>query len=129
MRAISADFRAREGDLESELRLHLAAKRLKLFAEEFLDAPAAQADDMRVLLLEASLVVMFFAFEVSQIQLIHQAALFEQLERAIDGNAIELGIFFLGHLIQTLGVQMKAGVIDQIEQQSSLSREANPALS
>ena len=128
MRAVPADFRAREGDLESELRLHLAADGLELFAEKLLDAAAAQADDVRVLLLQAGFVVMLFAFEVGQIQLVHQAAFLEQLQRAIDGDAVELGIFFLGHLIQTLGVQMQAGVVDQVEQQPPLAREANPAL-
>ena len=127
MRAISADFRAREGDLESELRLHLAAQRLELFAEKFLDAPAAQADDVRVLLLQAGFVVVFFAFEVSQIQLVYQAAFFEQLERPIDGNAVELGILLFGHLIETLGVQMQARVVDQLEQQTALARETNAA--
>ena len=128
MRAVPADFRPREGDLESELRLHLAADGLELFAEKFLDAAAAQADDVRVLLFQAGFVVMLFALEVRQIQLVHQTAFLEQLQRAIHGDAIELGIFFLGHLIQALGVQMQAGVVDQIEQQTPLAREADPAL-
>jgi hypothetical protein len=41
VRAVSADFRPRKGDLESELRLHLAPQRLKLFAEKLLDASTA----------------------------------------------------------------------------------------
>ena len=128
MRAIPADFRARESDLKSELRLHLAADGLELFAEKLLDAAAAQADDVRVLLFQPGFVVMLFALEVRQIQLVHQAAFLEQLQRAIHGDAIELGIFFLGHLIQAFGVQMQAGVVDQIQQQAPLAREANPAL-
>ena len=126
MRAVSADFRARKGDLESELRLHLSAQSLELFAEEFLDASAAQADDMRVLLFEASFVVVFFAFEVSQVQLVHQTAFLEQLQRAIHRDAVELGVLLFGHLIQALGVQMQPGVVDQFEQQPPLAREANP---
>jgi len=128
MRAVPADFRAREGNLEAELRLHLAADGLELFAEKFLDAPAAQADDVRVLLFQAGFVVMLFTFEVGQIELIHQAALLEQFQRAVDRHPVELGIFFLGHLIQRVGVQMQAGVVDQVEQQAALAGQANAAL-
>jgi pyruvate/2-oxoglutarate/acetoin dehydrogenase E1 component len=49
-------------------------------------------------------------------QLVNQAAFLQQLQCAIHRNAVELGIFSLGHLIQTLGVQMQAGVVDQFEQ-------------
>src|SRR6185503_12275070 len=128
MRAVSADFGAREGNLESELRLDLATHGLQLFAEKFLDTAATQANNMRMLLFQTGLVVMFFALEMSQIQLVHQSAFLEQLQGAIYGDAIEFGIFFLGHLIQTFGVQMQTGIVDQIEQQAPLARQANPAL-
>ena len=107
MRAIAADLGPREHDLESEVRFHLPAHLLQRLAEKFLDFAAAQADDVRVLLLQASLVVMLVALEVHQIELVHQAAFFEQLQRAIDRDAIELGVFFLGQLIQALGVQVR----------------------
>ena len=51
-----------------------------------------------------------------QVQFIHQAAGLEQLERAVDGDAVDLGILFAGELEEPLGVQVLAGLIDQIEQ-------------
>ena len=80
---------------------------------------------MCMFLLEARLVIVFFAFEVSQIQLVYQAAFLKQFERPIDRNAIELGILLFGHLIETLGVQMQARVVDQLKQQTALARETH----
>ena len=42
---------------------------------------AAQADDVRVLLLQAGFVIMLIAGVMHQVQLVHQAAFLEQFER------------------------------------------------
>ncbi len=71
---IAAHFGARRNDLEAQAALHLPAHFLQRLAEKFFDLAAAQADQMRVLLLEAALVIMLIAFEVQQIELVDQAA-------------------------------------------------------
>ena len=80
---------------------------------------------MRVLLFQAGFVVVLVAFVVHEIQLIHHAAGFQHFQRAVDGNAVEFRIFCLGQLIQTLGIQMLAGLIDQLEQNLALAGKAH----
>src|SRR5581483_6318035 len=94
MRTIAADFGARDQDLKTEMRFHLAAKLLQRLAEKFLDFSAAHTNDVRVLLLEASLVVMLVAAVMHQVELVDEPALLEKFQGAIDGDPIELGIFF-----------------------------------
>ena len=110
------------------MRFHLPAHFLQRLAEKFLDFAAAQADDVRVLLLQAGFVIVLVAAVVHQVQLVHQAALLEQLQRAVDGDAIELGILLLGQLKQAFGVQVAAGLVDQVEQHAALARQPHAAL-
>ena len=79
MRAIPADFGSCKLDLEPELRPDLGPQALQLLAEKFFHTPAAEADDVRVLLLEAGFVIMLIALNMRQIQFVDQAALLEQL--------------------------------------------------
>src|SRR5271155_836469 len=72
--AVTAHFRSSQQDLEAEVTLDLLAHFLKRIPEELLDLAAAQADDVRVLLLQARFVIMLIAVMMHQIQLVHQAA-------------------------------------------------------
>ena len=83
---------------------------------------------MRVLLFEARLIVVLIAGVMHQIQLVHQAAGLEQLKRPVDRYAIELGIFFAGQFVETLGIEMLAGLIDEIEQNLPLAGETDATL-
>src|SRR5215470_6488430 len=122
VRAVAGHLRPREDDLEPELRAHLGAQVLQLLAKELLHAAAPQANDVRMLLLHAGLVVVLVALEVSQVELIYQAALFQQLEGAIHRYPVELRIALVGHSEQAFRIQVQAGLIDQIEQQPTLAR-------
>ena len=128
MRAIAADLGARQQNLETEVALDLFAQALQRLAEKLFHLAAAQADDVRMLLLEAGLVVVLVAAVVHEVQLIHQTAGLQHLQRAIDGDPVQLRIFFLRHLIQPLGVEVLAGRIDQLEQNLPLAGEPNAPL-
>src|SRR5258708_1087472 len=127
MGAIAADLGSREHDLETELRLDLLPHAVQRFPEILFDAPAAQADDVRVFLLEARFVVVLVALVVHQVQLVHESADLEELERAVDGDAVQLRIFLFGELIELLGVEVLAGFVDQIEEDLALSRQPHSA--
>ena len=58
MGAVSADLGTRQQDLKSEVAFDLLAQPLQGFAEKFLHLAATQTDDVRVLLLQASLIIM-----------------------------------------------------------------------
>ena len=106
----------------------LLAQPLQGLAEKFLHLAAAQADDVRVLLLQAGFVVVLVAFVVHEVQLIHHAAILEHLQRTVDRHAVELGIFLLGQLEQPLGIQMLPGLVDQLQQDLPLAGEADAFL-
>ena len=128
MGAVSADLSARQYNFKSEVRFHLLAHFLKRRPEIFFDFAAAEADNMRMFFLEARLVIMLIAGVVHQVELVDKSTFFEQFERSIDGDAIELGIFFLGKLIQALGIKMEAGVVDQVEQDAALTGQPDASV-
>jgi hypothetical protein len=128
MRAVSADLGAREGDFESEMLFDLLPHFLERLAEILFNFAAAQADDVRVLLLEASFVVVLIAGVMHEIELVDESAFLEQLERTIDCDAVEFRVLFLGKLIETLGIEMKAGVIDQVQQDTPLASQPDATL-
>ena len=97
-------------------------------AKEFLDFAAAQANHVGMFLLEARFVIVLVAVVMHQVQLVHQAACFQQLERPVDCDPVQLGVFFARQFEQALGVQMLAGLVDQIEQNLALPRQPDAAL-
>jgi len=126
MGAVAADLGACDQDLKAEMALDLFAQALQGFAEELFDAAAAQADDVSMLLFEAGFVVMLVAAVVHQVELIHQAAQLQHLQGAVDRDAVDFGVTLLGHAIELLDIQVRAGAVDQFEQNLPLSSEANP---
>src|SRR5579872_6289746 len=115
VRAIAAHFGARQQHLKSEVSLNLLPQALQRFAEKLFHLAAAQADDVSVLLLQPRLVVMLIDAVVHEVELIHQAAFLQHFQRPIDGDAVDLRIFFLGQLVKPVGVQMLTGLIDQLQ--------------
>ena len=128
MRAIAAHFGARQQHLKSEVALDLLAQPLQRLAEKLFHFAAAQADDVRVLLLQARFVVMLVAAIVHQVELIHQPAGLQHFQGAVDRDPVELRVLLLGHLEQALGIQMLAGLIDQFEQNLPLAGQADAPL-
>src|SRR5262245_38368170 len=82
MRTIAADFGACEQNLESEVTLDLTSKPLQRLTEKLLYLAASQADHVRMLGLHARLVVVLIASVMHEVQLIDEAAVFEQLQCA-----------------------------------------------
>ncbi len=128
MGAIAANFGTRQNDLKTEMALNLLAHFWQQVAEKLLDSAAPQADDVRVFLLETRFVVVLIAVVMHQVQLVHQAAGLEQLERAVDGDAVDFGIFFARQLKQALGIQVLAGLVDQVQQNLALPRQPDALL-
>jgi hypothetical protein len=128
VRAVSTDLGADEGDFKSEMRFHLLAHFPKRLAEILFDFAAAEADDMCVFLLEARFVIMLIAGVVHEVELVDEAAFFKEFERSIDGDAVELGVLFLGELVEALGIEVEAGVVDQVEQDASLASQPDATL-
>jgi hypothetical protein len=128
MGTVAADLGSRQKNLKTEMRFHLPPQALQGLAKELLDLAAAEADDVGVFLLQPGLVVMLVSGVMHEIQLIHETAFFEQLQRTVHGDAVQFGIAFVGHSVQAFGVEMLPGLIDQIEKDLALAREPDPAL-
>ena len=125
MRAIAAHFGPRQHDLKAEMRFDLLAQALQRLAEKLLHFAAAEADHVRVFLLAPRFVVVLLAGLMHEIQLVHQAAFLQQLQRAVDGDAIQLRVLFLRQLIETFRVEMLARLVDEVEQDLPLARQTH----
>ncbi len=108
------------------MRLHLFPEPLQRLSVELFHFAATQADDVRMLLLGTRLVVMLVALEVHQVQLIHELSFFEHLQSSVDGNAVDPGILLLRKLVELLGIEVAAGLIDEFEQNAPLPGDTNP---
>lgn len=128
MRTVSADFGPREDNLKSEMRLDLLAQTLERLAEELFHFAAAKTDHVRMFLLAARFVVVLLAGLMHEVQLIDQATFLEQLQRPVDGNAIQLRIFFFRELIEALGIEVLTGLVDEVEQNFPLAGEAHAVI-
>lgn len=129
MRAIAAYLGPGEQDLEAEVRFDLFPQLLQRLAKKLLYLTAAQADYMRMLLFQPRFIIVLVPTVMHQVQFIHQAAGLEHLQRAIDRNTVELGVALLGHLVQPLGIQVFARLVDQVEQNLPLPGEPDSLLS
>jgi hypothetical protein len=128
MRTIAAHFGPREHDLKPEMRFDLFAKALQWLAKKLFHFAAAEADHVRMLLLAPGLIIVLLPGLVHKIELVDQAALLEQLQCAVDGDAIQLRVFLFRELIKTLRVEMLARLVDEVEQDLPLARQTHTAL-
>src|SRR6185312_15938909 len=97
---------------------------LERLPEKLLDLSAGQTNDVRVFLLAPRLVIMLLARLVHQVELIDQAAFFQQFQRAIDRDAIEFRILLARHLVETFGIEVLTSFVDEVEQDLTLTGEA-----
>lgn len=102
--AVAADLGTRDQHLKAEVRFHLTADALQGLTEELFDLAAAEADDMRMFLLEARFVVVLLTVEMHQVELIDQSAGLEHLQGPVHSDAVDLWIFFFRKVKQAFGV-------------------------
>ncbi len=123
MGAISADFGAREHYLKTKVLFHLAAQLLQGLPEKFFDLSATQTDDVSVFGLESRFVVMLIAAVMHQVELIDESTLFEHLQGAVDGDAVEFGVFLFGKFEERVGIEVFARFVDQFKKDFPLTCE------
>src|SRR5215472_417350 len=113
--AISANFETSDDDVKSAVALDLSLEAIEEIAFEFGDLATAKASHMDVIALGATFVVMFFALEVHEVELVDQAVALEEIESAIDGDAVDLGIQFAGFAEDLGGVEVLFGGLDDAQ--------------
>src|SRR5512140_2838908 len=87
--AVAANLDAGEIHAEASLPLDLPLDAVEQRAGEFGDSPAAQAGEVHMLAEWALLVVVRIAFQVQKVQFVDQVMALEQLQRAVNGDAVD----------------------------------------
>lgn len=122
------DFRAHRLNLKAEIFFNLLAHRAEWLTEIFFHAAALHTDDVGVLLLQAGFVEVLVAAIMHQIQLIHQTAFLEELQRSVDSNTVQFWISFLGKPVELLRIEVRTGLVNDVEQDLPLLGEADAPL-
>lgn len=73
-------------------------------------------------------VIVLIAANVEQVKLVNQTELLEHIQRAINGDAMNVRIDFLRALKDRSSIQMLLGVIHHFEEHAALASDANTAL-
>jgi hypothetical protein len=92
---------------------------------KFADFAAAQAGDVDVIARAVGFVIVLIAAEMQQIEFVDQAMALQEIERAIDGDAMDMGIDALGALKDFVGGEMALGAVHHLEKDAALAREAD----
>jgi hypothetical protein len=126
--ADAADFGARDGDLDAAVVRDLF---FELFVEpgfEFAYLAAAQAGDMDVVAWAVRFVIVTIAAKVQEIEFVDEALLLQQIDGAIDGDEVNLGIDFLRAGEDLIDVQVLFGGVHHLQDDAALAGEADATL-
>src|SRR5664279_2288338 len=126
IRAIPADLEARNYDMKLAVALDLPSYPVKKVAFELLHFPAAQACHVHVITVRTTFVKMAFSLNVQQIKFIDQAVAFEQRQRPVHGNAIDVGIHLRRPAQYLGGVQVLLCRLDDFQDDLSLIHISEP---
>ena len=77
--------------------------------------------------LRASFIKMFFALQVHEIEFIDQSLALEEVKGAVDGDAIDLRIEFLGAAKNSGGIEVLLGGFDDTQDHFALAGHAKSA--
>src|SRR5262249_54161378 len=121
---VASHLEARNHDVKLTVALYLALQPVKEVAFELNYLPAPQASHVDMVTLRASFVEVLLALQVHKIQFIDQPVPFEQIERAIDGYAINSGINFSGLPKNLTCIQVLFGGLDDTQNRLPLMRHA-----
>ena len=124
---ISTNFKPGDDDVESAIALDLSLEAVEQIAFEFGDFPATETGHVDVIPLRATLIKMFFALQVHEIKFIDQALALEEVEGAVDRDAINLRIEFLGAAKNSGGVEVLLGGLDDAQDHFALAGHAKAA--
>src|SRR5262249_24829109 len=126
--AVAADLGARDGDLDAAISLDLALELLEQPALEFAYPSAAQAGNVDMIARAMTFVVVLVPADVQQVELVNQTMALQQVERAIDRDAVHPRIHPPRASQDGAGVEMSLGTIHHFEQHATLARQAHAAL-
>ena len=123
--AVAADFGASYCDFYLAVAFDLFFQLLEERAFYFPYFSAAQTGDVNVVAQAVAFVIVLVAANVEKVKLVDEAVALEHIERAIDGDAMDVRIDFLGAFENGSGVEVLVGVVHDLNENAALSSEAN----
>jgi len=125
--AITTDFQPGNHDMELAIALDLSLQSVEEVTFEFSDFAASQTGHMDMISLWSAFVVMFFTLHVHEIEFIHQAMAFEQGQRAVNRDSVNLRIQPAGAAQELAGVEVLLGRFHNAEDGAALASHAQAA--
>src|SRR5215813_12661025 len=113
--------------MEPTVALDLPFQTVEQIALELDDLTAAQAGHMDVIPLRAPLVIMFLALHMHQVELVNQSVALEQVERAVDGYAVNSRIELTGVTQDLRRIQVLLRGLHHAQNGTPLVGEAQPS--
>jgi hypothetical protein len=104
---------------------------LELFVEtrfEFTDFAAAEAGDVDVVAGAVRFIIVAIATEVQEVEFVNEALALEEIDGAVDGDEVNLGIDLLGTFENLIDVEVLFGGIHHLKDDAALARETDAAL-
>jgi hypothetical protein len=123
--ANSSDLQTHDMDVKIVFRADLPLQPLEGGAGELFDLAALEAGKMQVILLRLDFVIVFFAVEMHEIELVDHAQALEQFDGPVNCGAVDLWIAFAGQLQQLRRIQMAGCLLDRLDQRAALSGKTN----
>ena len=120
--ADAAYFGAGNRNFDAAIVGNLTLQLLEEAGLEFADFAAAQAGDVDVIARAVGFVVMLIAAEMQEVEFVDQAMALQEIEGAIDGDAMDAGIDALGALKDFVGGEVALGAVHDLEEDAALAR-------
>src|ERR1700677_529181 len=99
---------------------------LECRAVKFLDLATTKTSQMQMVFLRLDLVIMLFSVEVHQVELIDQPQALKQLQGAVDGRTIDIGVPLAGARQESGCIKMRVCSLDGFDQRAPLRGQPNP---
>jgi hypothetical protein len=128
--AVVADatyFGAGDRDLDVAIAGDLTFELLVETGFEFADLAAAETGDVDVIARAVGLVVMAIAAEVQEVEFVDQSLTLEEIDGAVDGDEVDVGIYFLGAIEDLVDVEVLFGGVHHLQDDAALAGETDPA--
>jgi len=125
--AIAADFRADHGNLDSAVALDLPLQLLEEAAFEFPHFAAAEAGNVDMIARCMALIEVPVAAEMEQIELVNEPVALQQINRAVNGDAVDAGIEPLRPAENVAGIEMPPRRFHHLEKHAALAGQPDPA--
>lgn len=125
--AQATHFGARDRDLKVTVERYLLLQILVELAFEFAYLAAANACDMYMITGAMALIKVPMTAEMKQVKFVDQAQFLEHFQGAIDRDARDGRINFLGALEDFVRVEVLRSAFDHLKEGTALARETDPA--